>query len=105
MRARGLEAFLFHGRLEDLWRELKKNRPVLVGLRKPLLVASLAHYEVVVAINRTKRIVVTIDPAHGWRQNSFRRFVQEWEAADRLTLVTFSRRPGPPGMKPVVLRP
>jgi len=90
-KQRGLNAFLFHGRLQDLYRELQKKRPVLVGLKKPVMVASLAHYEVVVAINREKRIVVTLDPAHGWRQNSFRRFLEEWEAAARLTLVTFAR--------------
>ncbi|MHC5023538.1 MAG: cysteine peptidase family C39 domain-containing protein [Planctomycetota bacterium] len=89
-RHRGLKAYLLaEGRFRDLERELSNGRPVLVGLVKPHVGQSLAHYEVVVGVHRERQLVATIDPAHGWRQNTYHGFLAEWMASpsDRLTLV------------------
>lgn len=90
---RGFQAFLFEGTTEDLERELRKRRPVIAGLVKPHLQGGMAHYEVVVAIHPDRGIIVTLDPARGWRKNSIDGFKGEWEAAGRLTLVVIGRLP------------
>ncbi len=86
-RMKGMKAFLIQGELGDLERELSKGRPVLIGMVKPHSSGALTHYEVVVGLNPEKGLIVTIDPANGWRQNSLEDFLVEWEAAGRLTLV------------------
>jgi ABC-type bacteriocin/lantibiotic exporter with double-glycine peptidase domain len=87
---RGLSAFLFSGEMRVLEFELMQERPVIVGLVKRYgLKKPMAHYEVVVGYNPTKEIVATLDPAHGWRQNSLSGFLSEWEPSQRLTLVAF----------------
>lgn len=88
-RSKGLKSFLFHGKVEDLEKELSRRRPVMVGLVKRHVTAVVTHYEVVVAIHPERKTVVTLDPAHGWRQNSFEGFWGEWEPAGRVTLVFF----------------
>lgn len=88
-RGRGLKAYLIRGELADLERELDKGRPVLVGLHKPVRSGAVTHYEVVVGIHTGRQIVLTLDPAFGWRQNSFEGFLVEWDPAGRLTLVVF----------------
>jgi ABC-type bacteriocin/lantibiotic exporter with double-glycine peptidase domain len=65
----------------------KHGRPVLVGLVKPHGRKGRSHYEVVVAIHPALRKVVTLDPAAGWRENSYEGFVAEWQPAKRTTLV------------------
>jgi len=85
----GLEAFLIKGEIADLERELAKKRPVLVGVVKPHLGKGLSHFEVVVAIHPQKKVVVTLDPARGWRQNHYEGFLTEWNYAKRLSLVVF----------------
>jgi len=70
-RARGLSAFVVEGEPEDLVRELEQGRPVIVGVAKPTAKDAVAHYEVVVGMNRASKRVATYDPAAGVRQNSF----------------------------------
>jgi len=89
-RGRGLEAFVVAGTFDDLFGELSRGRPVLVGLAKPMTGGrALAHYEVVVAINRRARQVLTLDPAGGLRQNSLEGFAREWAPTGRVTLIAF----------------
>jgi ABC-type bacteriocin/lantibiotic exporter with double-glycine peptidase domain len=92
-QAHGLAAFLVHGRLDDLAHELDQGRPVLVGLAKPHRDGLLPHYEVVVAFHRQKQLVVTLDPAAGWRQNTVDGFVAEWKPAGFLALVVMKAAP------------
>ena len=87
-RQLGLRAFLIEGTLRDLEHELSRGRPVLVGLVKPHGKQDAA------ATTRwwsrsipAERKVVTLDPAAGWRENSYEGFVAEWEPAQRTTLV------------------
>ncbi len=87
VKTRGLQSALIHGTLEDLNKEMTAGRPVIVGLIKPYTGYALPHYEVVVAINPAKKLVATLDPARGPRQNTYEGFLQEWEPAKNLTLI------------------
>ena len=87
LHGRGLQAFLIRGTLLDLERELRAGRPVLVGVIKPYLNSSYAHYQLVIGFNRSARKIAVIDPADGWREYSFEAFAQEWAGAQELTLV------------------
>lgn len=89
LRQQGLAAFVIRGTLADLEREVSKRRPVVVGLSKPHRGGPRTHYEVVVALHPRERLVVTLDPAHGWRANSFAGFGAEWCAAGHPCLVAF----------------
>jgi ABC-type bacteriocin/lantibiotic exporter with double-glycine peptidase domain len=90
-RRHGLAAFLVRGEVADLQHELANGRPVLVGLAKPQQKGVLTHYEVVVGYHPEKRVVVTLDPALGWRQNSLDGFLEEWQPSGRLALVVSAR--------------
>lgn len=95
----GLKAFVIAGTIEDLEKELGKRRPVLVGLVKYYVTGAVAHapthYEVVVGWHPERKAVVTLDPAHGWRQNTLEGFLSEWEPAGRVTLVLFKSQETP----------
>ena len=88
----GLESYLFHGEWNDLRNEVSRGHPVIVGLLKHDRTGLVTHYEVVVAIHPVRDLVVTHDPACGWRQNSRSGFQKEWDPAGYLTLVFY---PGP----------
>lgn len=93
-REAGLESYLIHGSWADLLRELLQGRPAIVGLAKPYQGGVNAHYEVVVGLNPEARLVLTLDPARGWRQNSVEGFLDEWEPTTCLLLVFAA--PSPP---------
>jgi ABC-type bacteriocin/lantibiotic exporter with double-glycine peptidase domain len=99
-RARGLAAFLVAGALDDLAHELASGRPVLVGLVKPHRDDALQHFEVVVGLHRARGVVVTLDPAAGWRQNTIEGFLAEWKPAKHLTLIVSAPPAGPTGGTP-----
>jgi ABC-type bacteriocin/lantibiotic exporter with double-glycine peptidase domain len=89
-RARGLEAYVVAGTFEDLFAEVGRGRPVVVGLAKPMALTggrSRAHYEVVVGVSRSKRLILTLDPAMGLRENSFEGFAREWAPTRQVTIV------------------
>lgn len=88
-RKKGFDAFIIKGDLNDLASELKKRRPVLVGLVKPYGTKRAHHYEVVVGIHPAQKRVVTLDPAKGWRENSFEGFAKEWIPGEQVTLIVF----------------
>ncbi|MBI1849310.1 MAG: C39 family peptidase [Planctomycetes bacterium] len=88
-RSKGLQAFLFHGEFDDLRRELARRRPLLVGMAKPFMNGTFTHYEVVVAVHPENQIVVTLDPARGWQQDTFDGFLREWDPVGRPTMVAF----------------
>lgn len=94
-RGIGLQSFLVHGEWKDFESELGGGHPVLVGLLKPHVSGSLCHFEIVVAIHARTKEVVTLDPARGWRRNTFLGFQQEWEPTGRLSLVFFRKGPSP----------
>lgn len=86
-RDAGLEAHLIHGSWEDLLRELRAGRPVIVGLLKSYRSGKDPHYEVLVALHPADRVVVTLDPRDGWRQNTAHGFLTEWEGTTELLLI------------------
>jgi len=88
-RRKGLQAFLIEGQISDLEHELSKGRPVIAGLVKPYARHGLTHYELVVALHPERQVIVTIDPARGWRQNTYEGFLEEWAPAKRPLLVLF----------------
>lgn len=89
-KTHGLQAFLVSSSVEEIEKQLAKNRPLIVGLVKPRLMgAALTHYEVVVAFHPLTQRVVTLDPAHGWRETSVEKFLLEWDPTKRLALITF----------------
>ena len=86
-RSRGFEAFVVPASLEDLEGELRDGRPVLVGVIKPQIGGDVAHYEVVVGIDRSGDRIATHDPARGLTVNSLGGFEREWEPTQRLAIV------------------
>jgi ABC-type bacteriocin/lantibiotic exporter with double-glycine peptidase domain len=92
-RKNGLESYLIHGQWSDLRNELSRGHPVIVGLLKLGRSGLVTHYEVVVAIHPDREVVVTHDPASGWRQNSRSGFQKEWDPAGYLTLVFYPPEP------------
>lgn len=89
-RSRGLSAFVFLGTLADLQHEVSAGRPVIVGLEQRLTKErALRHYSVVVGLHPASRRVLTMDPAHGLREDSLDGFMGEWEGSSRLMLVVF----------------
>jgi len=87
-RQQGYQAYVFSGTLADLEHEIELRRPVIVGVHKPLSSREvLAHYEVVVGLHPERQLVLTLDPAHGLRENRISAFLSEWEDAGHTTLV------------------
>jgi ABC-type bacteriocin/lantibiotic exporter with double-glycine peptidase domain len=101
-RGQGLQAFVVAGTFDDLFGELGRGHPVLVGLAKPMTGGrAQAHYEVVVAINRRARQLLTLDPGRGLRENSLEGFAREWAPTGRVTLIAFRPPRRPPDAAPV----
>lgn len=94
LRARGFDAFVISGRLEDLAHEIRQGRPVVVGVVKRYGAdRAIAHYEVVVGVHPARGRILTLDPADGWRENTLEGFDSEWGPSDRTTLVVLPRAP------------
>jgi len=95
-RAKGLQAFIVEGTFNDLVDQLSRDRPVLVGLAKPITGGrALAHYEVVVGIDKRDKRIITLDPGRGLRENSLEGFAREWVPTGRVTLIVFPPEPSP----------
>jgi hypothetical protein len=89
-RSRGLQSFVISGTFGDLLEHIGRGRPVLVGLAKPLSSGkAVAHYEVVVGLNRDRRLIRSLDPARGLRENSFEGFAREWIPTRQVMIVMF----------------
>jgi len=87
-RSQGFSAYVLKGAFSDLTHEIELGRPVIVGVYKPLSSGeALAHYEVLIGFHADKRQVLTLDPAHGLRQNDFDGFASEWQQAGQVMLV------------------
>jgi predicted double-glycine peptidase len=87
-RSRGFFAYVVQGSFEDLVHEVELGRPVIVGVHKPLSSGkALAHYEVFIGYHPEKQVVLTLDPAHGYRQNALDGFMREWKQTGQVTLV------------------
>jgi ABC-type bacteriocin/lantibiotic exporter with double-glycine peptidase domain len=88
LKKRGLRAYVIEGTVADLEHELAAGRPVIVGTTKAIDRRHiLTHYEVVVAYHPSKREVVTLDPAEGWRVSPLKGFELEWAASEHTAIV------------------
>jgi ABC-type bacteriocin/lantibiotic exporter with double-glycine peptidase domain len=90
-RARGLDAFVVKGEPADLRSEIERRRPVIVGLAQRAGRETFGHYEVVIGFNHALQMILTLDPAAGWRESSLQDFAVEWAGAQQLVLVIFRR--------------
>lgn len=98
-RAQGLEAYVVSGTFDDLFGQVAKGRPVVVGLAKPLAFTggrALAHYEVVIGLNRARRLILSLDPAMGLRENTLEGFAREWAPTQQVTIVFLGTRDASP---------
>ena len=86
-KQRGFSAYVVAGTVDDLVYELKHGRTVIVGTAKPTVGGAVTHYEVVIGLHRESQRVATLDPAAGYRQNSFTGFLTEWNATGQVLLV------------------
>lgn len=98
-RALGLSAYVIEGTVEDLAYELKRGRPVIVGMAKPTVTDAVSHFEVVIGIHPQTQRVLTLDPAEGWQQNSIGGFLKEWLSTGRV-LITVLPAPPPAAAAP-----
>ncbi len=94
-RRRGLSAYLIAGGVADIEHELRRGRPVVVGLIKTLGPASASHFEVVVGLRKSEQ-VAALDPARGLVRDALPAFAAEWAATHGATLVVFRPQPKPP---------
>ncbi len=92
-RDRGFAAFVLEGTVEDLVHEISNGRPVIVGVAKPSVNGRVSHYEVVIGIHPASRRIATLDPAEGWRQNTYAGFLDEWLSTGRVLLVVLPEEP------------
>lgn len=91
--ALGLTAFVVEGTLEDIAFELRRKRPMIVGVVKPTATGNVAHFEVVVGLHVASQRIATLDPGAGLRQNSLVDFLREWIPTGRVLLVVLPRAP------------
>lgn len=88
----GVTSFVLRGERSVLENELRMGRPVIVGVVKAFgLTSAEARYEVVVGYHPEHQWVLTLDPKHGVRQNTWDGFASEWERSERLTVVLMPR--------------
>jgi len=89
-RSSGLDAYVVSGTFADLFAQIGRGRPVVVGLAKPMALTggrALAHYEVVIGVNRARRLILSLDPAMGLRENTLEGFAREWAPTQQVTIV------------------
>lgn len=92
-KRRGFSAYLFAGRVADLEHELRRGRPIVVGVVKSAGPVSVAHFEVVVGFHPEAERVAALDPARGLVCNTLPEFAAEWAATGGVTLVVFRTAP------------
>jgi ABC-type bacteriocin/lantibiotic exporter with double-glycine peptidase domain len=89
-RERGLHSYVFYGTMTDVVYELRRGRPVIVGLGKKLEEKkALAHYEVVVGYEPERQLVLLLDPGRGWQIDTLKGFAEEWARSKGVTIVAF----------------
>jgi ABC-type bacteriocin/lantibiotic exporter with double-glycine peptidase domain len=85
LRERGLAAYLVEGTVDDLAAELDAGHPVMVGVVR----GKLAHYQVVIGLDRRRGVLVVMDSIGGWLEMPIATFERTWTPARKLTLVAF----------------
>lgn len=86
----GLHSYVFYGTMTDVAHELRRGRPIIVGLGKSYAEKkALSHYEVVVGYEPEKKLVLLLDPGRGWQIDTLRGFAEEWARTKGVTIVAF----------------
>jgi ABC-type bacteriocin/lantibiotic exporter with double-glycine peptidase domain len=94
LQRQGFRTFAFRGEWEDLKHHLEKGRPLIVAL-KPGAKLPL-HYVVVTGLNWDQGLVLVNDPAQRKLLKEERsRFDQEWNGAQRWTLLAVPQAQAP----------
>lgn len=89
-RSKGLHSYVFNGTMTDVVHELRRGRPVIVGLGKSIDdKKALSHFEVVVGYEPQQKRVLLLDPARGWQIDSLTGFGEEWARTKGVTIVAF----------------
>lgn len=87
-RELGLLAFAVKADRDILTHELRRGRPVVLGLLQRHRRRRIrSHYEVAVALHPGRGEVVTLDPASGWRVRDWEDLQREWKPAGHPALV------------------
>ena len=95
-RARGLQAFVISATFGDLNTHIERGRPVLVGMAKPMALTggkALAHYEVVIGMNRKQKRSCRSIPRSVCANIRFEGFAREWIPTRRLAIVFLPQEP------------
>jgi predicted double-glycine peptidase len=86
----GLHSYVFFGTMTDVVHELKRGRPIIVGLGKQFAEKkALSHYEVVIGYEPKKKLVLLFDPGKGFQVDTLQGFADEWVRTKGVTIVTF----------------
>jgi ABC-type bacteriocin/lantibiotic exporter with double-glycine peptidase domain len=86
----GLHSYVFFGTMTDIVHELRRGRPIIVGLGKQFEAKkALSHYEVVIGYEPKKKLVLLLDPGRGFQVDSLEGFAEEWTRTKGVTIVTF----------------
>jgi ABC-type bacteriocin/lantibiotic exporter with double-glycine peptidase domain len=88
-KARGLNAFLIEGTVDDLAYALVRFRPVIVGVVADEGGRTYGHYDVVVGMNLRRRLFLVGNPGGTWRQVPFDDLFSRWRRAHQLALMIF----------------
>ena len=89
-RGKGLRSYAFFGTLTDVVHEVRRGRPVIVGLGKAVAEKqALSHYEVVVGYEPQQKRVLLLDPGRGWQVDTLKGFGEEWARTKGVTIVAF----------------
>lgn len=89
-RNKGLHSYVFNGTMTDVVHELRRGRPVIVGMGKSIDdKKALSHFEVVVGYEPQQKRVLLLDPARGWQIDTLKGFGEEWARTKGVTIVAF----------------
>jgi ABC-type bacteriocin/lantibiotic exporter with double-glycine peptidase domain len=102
-RKQGLHSYVFYGTMTDIVHELKRGRPIIVGLGKQFEAKkALSHYEVVIGYEPKKKLVLLLDPGRGFQVDTLQGFAEEWSRTKGVTIVTFLPESSPSVSKPEI---
>jgi ABC-type bacteriocin/lantibiotic exporter with double-glycine peptidase domain len=102
-RQLGMRSYVFFGTMTDVVHELKRGRPVIVGLGKRFAEKkALSHYEVVIGYEPKQKLVLLLDPGKGFQVDTLEGFAEEWTRTKGVTIVTFLPEAAPADRKPTM---
>jgi ABC-type bacteriocin/lantibiotic exporter with double-glycine peptidase domain len=88
-RRQGLNAFLIEAKMEDLVYEIRRGRPVIIGVVTTRLGRPYGHYEVVTGVTQAGDRVLVADPRGAWRQVDIGTLTAQWRPSRQLALIIF----------------